>query len=426
MVMPFGLTNAPSAFQRFMNNIFSDLLNVTVIIYLDNILIYSDNPSKHKEHVCKVLCRLQKYSLYCCPDKCKFSVNSVEYLGLKINFAKIQTIMDWLEPRKVEDIQSFLGFSSFYCHFISNYSKIVVLLTHLTHKGTQWNFTDEAWKSFNALKSTFTSTPVLANWEPNKPLIVETDASNYALGAILSIISNSGNIHPGTFTSPKQNYDTHGKELLTIFDAFWVWQHYLEGSGMLIDVVTNHKNLEHFSTTKILTRRQVWWSKFLSRFNLIIRFHPGQLGTKPNSLTRWWDIYPKGENSDYATINPNNLCPIFTDEQLTNSLHATKLADPVLYATVIMDQEQLHRDNLQSLPSDSLFISHSFDPKPHWSITPNDFLHHKSLIYVPDSSDLHLYILWYMHDHILSRHPGQNKIVSLFSKTIPALDSVVP
>ena len=136
MVMPFGLTNAPSMFQRFMNDIFSDLLDVTVTIYLDNILIYSDDSLKHKEHVCKVLCRLQKYGLYCCPDKCKFSVDSVEYLGfilltdsLMIDSANIQTIMDWPEPRKVKDIQSFLGFANFYCHFISNYFKIVVLLT---------------------------------------------------------------------------------------------------------------------------------------------------------------------------------------------------------------------------------------------------------------------------------------------------------
>ena len=103
--------------------------------------------------------------------------------------AKIQTIMDWPEPRKVKDIQSFLGFANFYQHFISDYPKIVVPLTRLNCKGTQWNFTDEAWKS------AFTSAPVLTNWEPNKPLIIETDASGYALGAILSIISDSGNMH---------------------------------------------------------------------------------------------------------------------------------------------------------------------------------------------------------------------------------------
>ena len=156
--------------------------------------------------------------------------------------------MDWPEPRKVKDIL-FLGFAKFYHHFISDYSKIVVPLTRLTCKGTQWNFTDEAGKSFNALKTAFTSAPVLVNWEPNKPLIVETDASDYALAAILSIISDFSNIHPiafhsCTFTSPKQNYDTYDKELLAIFDAFWVWQHYLEGSGTPIDVVTDHKNLD--------------------------------------------------------------------------------------------------------------------------------------------------------------------------------------
>ena len=113
-----------------------------------------------------------------------------------------------------------------------------------------------------------------------KPLIIETDASDYALGAILSIISDSSDIHPiafhsCTFTSPEQNYDTHDKELLAIFDAFQLWPHYLEGSGTPIDVVINHKNLEYFSTTRILTHWQVQWSEFLSRFNLIIHFHPG-------------------------------------------------------------------------------------------------------------------------------------------------------
>ena len=177
--MPFRLTNASSTFQRFMNDIFSDLLDVTVTIYLDNILIYSNDLLKHKEHVCEVLHRLWKHSLYCHPDKCKFSVDSIEYLGfillkdsLKMDSAKIQTIIDWPEPRKVKDIQSFLDFANFYCHFISDYSKIVVLLTCLTCKGTQWNFTDEAQKSFNALKAAFTSALVLAIRSLISPLLL--------------------------------------------------------------------------------------------------------------------------------------------------------------------------------------------------------------------------------------------------------------
>ena len=135
----------------------------------------------------------------------------------------------------------------------------MIPLTWLTHKGIPWNFTDAARKSFQALKSTFTSAPVLTNWVPDKPIIVETDASDYALGAILSIQTDSGEIHPmafhsRTFSALELNYDTHDKELLAIFEAFHVWQHFLEGSSTPIDMVTDHKNLEYFSTTKVLTR----------------------------------------------------------------------------------------------------------------------------------------------------------------------------
>ena len=134
--MPFRLTNAPAAFQHFMNDIFSHLLDVSVIIYLDNILIYSNNPADHKKHVREVLHRLCENGLYAHLDKCRFSKDTVEYLGfilskdrLKMDPSKVQTIQDWPEPCKVKDIQSFLGFANFYRHFISNYSDIVIPLT---------------------------------------------------------------------------------------------------------------------------------------------------------------------------------------------------------------------------------------------------------------------------------------------------------
>ena len=281
LVMPFGLTNAPSAFQRFMNDIFSDLLDVHVIIYLDDILIYSDNPVDHKKHVHEVLRCLHANGLYARPDKCCFSSDTIEYLGfiltkdgLKMDPSKVQTIQDRPKPRKVKDIQSFLGFANFYRHFILDYSDIVIPLTQLTHKGTLWNFSDAARKSFEALKSAFTSAPILTHWIPDKPIIVETDALDYALGTILSIQTDSGEVHPvafhsQTFTALELNYDTHNKELLAIFEAFRVWRHYLEGSGIPIDVVTDHKNLEYFSTTKVLTFDRpvgpnIWLSSILS------------------------------------------------------------------------------------------------------------------------------------------------------------------
>ena len=125
---------------------------------------------------------------------------------------------------------------------------------------------------------------------------------------------------PTMCSQPERNYDVHDKELLAIYEAFKRWRHYLKGSGDPVDVVTDHRNLQYFSTTKILTRRQARWSEYLSAFNLVIRFHPGKLGTKPDALTRRWDVYLKEGNSDYATVNPQNYRPVFTSEQLASSL----------------------------------------------------------------------------------------------------------
>ena len=121
-----------------------------------------------------------------------------------------------------------------------------------------------------------------------------------------------GEVHPIAFLSrtlqaTELNYDTHDKELLAIFEAFKAWRHYLEGSGEPIQVITDHKNLEYFSTTKILTRRQVRWSEFLHGFNMVICFQPGRLGEKPDAMTRRWDVYPKEGDSSYAKINLQNL-----------------------------------------------------------------------------------------------------------------------
>ena len=153
----------------------------------------------------------------------------------------------------------------------------MVPLTRLTRKGTPWDFTPDCPKAFETLKMAFMTAPILSHWIPNAPFVVETDTSDYALAAILSTYTKDGKLHlivfhSRTFTSPKLNYNVHDKELLAIFKAFTQWWHYLEGSSTPIDVVTNHKNLEYFSTTKLLTRRQAQWSKYLAQFNLVIRF----------------------------------------------------------------------------------------------------------------------------------------------------------
>jgi len=145
--MPFSLTNAPAVFQQFMNDIFSDLLDIYIVIYLNDILIYSNNMSKHYWYVKEVLKHLHKADLYTKVEKCEFHSESVEYLGyilfpsgLTMSDNKVKIIQDWPEHKKVKDIQFFLGFANFYHQFIFNYSDIVIPLTCFTQKDIHWKF----------------------------------------------------------------------------------------------------------------------------------------------------------------------------------------------------------------------------------------------------------------------------------------------
>ena len=204
-----------------MNNIFSNLLDVCVMIYLDDILIYSNNMSEHYRHVKQVLKHLRKAGFYAKAEKCEFHSESVEYLGyilspsgLTMSDDKIKIIQDWPEPKKVKNIQSFLGFANFYRRFIFNYSDIVIPLTHLTQKDIPWKFNSSCQDAFNSLKKAFTSASILTYWIPDTQLIVETNASDYALAAILSIVNKDNEVHPvafhsHTFTTAELNYDTH-------------------------------------------------------------------------------------------------------------------------------------------------------------------------------------------------------------------------
>ena len=198
---------------------------------MDNILIYSDDITQHREHVKEVLKRLRKAGLYAKAEKCEFHLDSIEYLGyvlspsgLTMSDAKVKTIQEWPEPKKVKDIQSFLEFANFYRRFIFNYSDIVIPLTRLTRKDASWNFDENCKKAFNTLKQAFTSAPILMHWVPDAQLVVETDASDYALTAILSIVTKDNEIYPvafhsRTFSALELNYDIHDKELLAIFKS---------------------------------------------------------------------------------------------------------------------------------------------------------------------------------------------------------------
>ena len=233
LVMPFGMTNSPATFQHFMNDIFRNMADIFVIVYLDDILVFSDNEEDHKDHVRRVLQRLREHNLQTKLGKCTFHTDTIEYLGFIVSPAgltmdpeKTKVVHDWPVPKNVKDIQSFLGFANFYRRFIANYSEIVVPMNRLTRKDTPFEWGSECQKAFEDLKQAFTTAPVLTHFDPANPIVIETDGSDYTIAAILSQITPSDNdLHPVAFHSQTMvpaelNYEIYDKELLAIHEAF--------------------------------------------------------------------------------------------------------------------------------------------------------------------------------------------------------------
>jgi Integrase zinc binding domain len=188
----------------------------------------------------------------------------------------------------------------------------------------------------------------------------------------------------------------------------------------LIDVVMDHKNLEYFCTTRILSRRQAWWSTFLSRFNVVIRFRPGRLGTKPDALTCRPDLYPKGEGKPYGTVNPQNCHPVFPSTQLSASLQATAMLPVALHGIITMDIKELQKDISTAYDTDpavqSFYADSNNSKYLRWSVDNVGFIQINQWIFVPESGDLQLCILQSFHDHPISGHFGVNKTLSVIQR----------
>ncbi|CEL57200.1 Retrotransposable element Tf2 155 kDa protein type 2 OS=Schizosaccharomyces pombe (strain 972 / ATCC 24843) GN=Tf2-7 PE=4 SV=1 [Rhizoctonia solani AG-1 IB] len=262
LVMPFGLSGAPGAFQAMMNEVFQDLLDNSVIIYLDNILIFSRNPEEHESHVKEVLQRLMEMQLFCKGSKCEFHQTTVEYLGIivsdrgfSLDKLKIQAVQEWPTPSTVKQVQSFLGFANFVRRFVANFSQIAQPLHNLVKKEVKWQWTDKEEGTFRELQRAIINAPVIVHADPSKPYFLETDASGAALGSVLSQRQEDGRLHPigylsESFKGAEQNYDTHDKELLAIIRSFEHWRIYLEGTTLPITVFTDHRNLEYWKESR--------------------------------------------------------------------------------------------------------------------------------------------------------------------------------
>ena len=198
-VMPFGLTNAPASCMRMMNEVLGPFLDKTCICYLDDILVYSSKEEEHAGHVKGILKALADANLLCKPEKCEFHTKRTEFLGfvvtpggLSMDPSKVSAILEWKPPTNVRETQSFLGFANFYRRFVKGYSAIAAPLTELTKKDQDFAWTNKAQTAFDELKQAFTEAPILMTFDPEKPITVETDSSDYALGAVLSQPGETG------------------------------------------------------------------------------------------------------------------------------------------------------------------------------------------------------------------------------------------
>ena len=207
-----------------------------------------------------------------------------------MNSAKVDTIINWPTLMNVKDVQSFLGFVNFYRRFIYDYSKIAALLTHLICKDVAFEWFSECEDAFNTLKRAFTSNVILCHYNLDLKLVVKTNASDYVSEGILLQYNENGVLHPVAYFFKKHspaecNYEIYDKELMAIICTFKEWRSELEGSLTPVKVITDHKNLKYFMSTKQLSCRQARWSEFLSCFNYRITYRPGKARGKPDALT---------------------------------------------------------------------------------------------------------------------------------------------
>ncbi|MCH80169.1 transposon Tf2-1 polyprotein, partial [Trifolium medium] len=275
-VMPFGLCNAPATFQATMNDVFRPLLRKTVIVFFDDILVYSESEEAHVQHLTQVFTLLQQHQFYLKSSKLTQSTVAPDP-------AKIVAITDWPPPRNIKGLRGFLGLSGFYRKFIKNYAGIAQPLTQLLRKDSFiWN--DSAQLAFDQLKSAMVTAPILSLPDFSTPFIVQTDASGFAMGAVL--IQNK---HPIAYFSKSfcprmMNASTYIRELYAITSAVKKWRQYLLGAFFIIQ--TDHRSLKELLTQVIQTPEQQHYLAKLLGYHYEIQYKPGSTNTVADALSR--------------------------------------------------------------------------------------------------------------------------------------------
>jgi hypothetical protein len=291
LVMPFGLTNAPSTFMRLMNHVLRPFIGKFVVVYFDDILIYSKSLEEHVDHITNVLAVLRKECLYANLTKCTFCTDKVVFLGfvvsalgVEVDEEKIKAVREWLPPQNVSQVRSFLGLAGFYRRFVKDFSTIAAPINELTKKEVpfQWGAAQE--KAFEELKMKLTTAPLLALPNFGKTFEIECDASGVGIGGVLMQEGRPIAYFSEKLSGPTLNYSIYDKELYALVRSLETWQHYLLPKEFVIH--SDHESLKHLKGQLKLNRRHAKWSEFIESFPYIVKYKKGKDNVVADALSR--------------------------------------------------------------------------------------------------------------------------------------------
>ena len=291
LVMPFGVTNAPAIFMDLMNRVFRPFLDSFVIVFIDDILVYSHSPEEHEKHLRLVLQTLRDKQLYAKFSKCEFWLDKVAFLGhvisvegIHVDPKKIEAVMNWEQPKNVSEIRSFRGLAGYSRRFLQGFSSIVVPLTRLTRKDVKFEWTDDCEHSFQELKTKLTTAPVLTIPSGKGDFVVYSDASHQGLGCVLMQQGQVVAYASRQLKPHERNYPIHDLELAAVVFALKMWRHYLYGESF--EVFTDHQSLKYLFTQRDLNARQRRWMELIKDYECVIHYHPGRANVVADALSR--------------------------------------------------------------------------------------------------------------------------------------------